>query len=193
MGELHSKRGIFPVNYTEDYNSQAQPLPPFPDNTTTTSREIVEEKPRSEPEPQQQRTLPESTSKTIPHQISNPRIAEAYQSDSSTSSASTRRPPPPPSSVTVSSSPSVSSTLKRKGSTAIRAPPPPPLVHNIIETHDNNNTVMIESPHSLGPCLDDSCLPPSIQKPCIECECHDFIENLFKKGYCNSCFHKHDE
>jgi hypothetical protein len=201
LGELHSKRGIFPVNYTEDYNPQALPLPSLPDNGIrgVIENPQLEEKPRTEP--QQQRSLPElstsTSTKTIHHQLSNPRMAEAYHSDSASSTGSTnttRRPPPPP---VIASSPNITrpqSTLGRKGSIAIRAPPPPPssiLVHNL-ETHANSGAhTMIESPHSLRPSLDE--LPVTIHKPCAECECHDYIENLFKKGYCNNCFHRHDD
>lgn len=216
LGELNSERGIFPVNYTEDYDPQAHPLPPIPDNTT---REIaqnpkLEEKPRSEPQPELNGSS--SSTRTISHQQSNPHMADAYQSDSASSvgSASTRRLPPPLATASSTATTRPHSTLGRKGSTAIRAPPPPPpsaiLVHNL-ETHANSaNTGMIESPHSFRPSLDEPSFssvntsavsvgshhhdpPQSINKPCVQCECHDFIENLFKKGYCNNCFHKHDD
>jgi hypothetical protein len=34
--------------------------------------------------------------------------------------------------------------------------------------------------------------PLVLDRPCSECECHEFIENVFKKGQCNNCFHKHE-
>ncbi|OBZ86220.1 Uncharacterized protein C19C2.10 [Choanephora cucurbitarum] len=120
LGEVHSKRGIFPVNYTEEY------LKPVNDN-------LHEARERS--------SITVERDELEQHQLSNPRVAEAYSNgvtsptitsdtlsvDSSVSSSSSRRPLPPP--ATTSSPvvfPARTSSLSRKRSTVKRAPPPPP-------------------------------------------------------------------
>ncbi|KAI8984338.1 hypothetical protein BDF20DRAFT_859361 [Mycotypha africana] len=156
LGELNGKRGIFPVNYTEDYDLRKRPLPPVSteDNiinssNSSTSGSSVDQR-QYEPAPP---TPSSSTSSQIPappppnsllHQkstpeltintssLSSPRIGEGNRSSpsvyfSTESPAPIRRPPLPPVSA---SSPSIPTSRKpsltRQRSTAIRAPPPPP-------------------------------------------------------------------
>ncbi|KAI8326976.1 hypothetical protein EDC96DRAFT_533221 [Choanephora cucurbitarum] len=120
LGEVHSKRGIFPVNYTEEY------LKPVNDNLY---------------EARERPSITIERDELEQHQLSNPRVAETYSNgvtsptitsdtlsvDSSVSSSSSRRPLPPPAAV---SSPVVfparTTSLSRKRSTVKRAPPPPP-------------------------------------------------------------------
>lgn len=244
LGECHQKRGIFPVNYTEEYDPQTQPLPPLPVRHETPP--TVMEDDRS---PLEQLRLPHEQQKSLPelnattHPLTNPRVVDVTYSPavldhqeatpptptqaSVVSSTSIRRPPPPP---VTTSSPAVttlrSGSLSRKRSTAIRAPPPPPpsvrTANHTIEPSASSSTaspVILESPHRLvgepsnigstAP-LPAAALTPSpsqslhevhhdtapvaaLDEPCDECDCHEYIENVFKKGYCNNCFHKHHD
>lgn len=236
LGEIHQKRGIFPVNYTEEYDPQKQPLPPLPVGQETPPVAFENEKSSLEqlrlPQ-EQQKSLPELNT-TSTHPLTNPRVVDVTYSStvlddqeaipnnaSVTSLTSIRRPPPPP---VTTSSPAVttlrSGSLSRKRSTAIRAPPPPPSLrtaNHTIEPSTSSTTaspVIVASPHrfaeepsaigSTAPLPPPAVTPsPSqslhesdpavLNEPCNECECHEFIENVFKKGYCNNCFHKHYE
>ncbi|GAN02408.1 conserved hypothetical protein [Mucor ambiguus] len=243
LGECHQKRGIFPVNYTEEYDPQTHPLPPLPVRHETPPTVIENERSPSEElqlPHEQQKSLPELNATT--HPLANPRVVDVAYSPSVLdhhdaiaqspthasviSSTSIRRPPPPP---VTTSSPAVttlrSGSLSRKRSTAIRAPPPPPSVrtaNHTTETSTSSTTaspVIMESPHrlveepsSIEPAapLPSAALTPSLSQslhdihhdtapaavldePCNECECHEYIENVFKKGYCNNCFHKHHD
>ncbi|KAL7321463.1 hypothetical protein PS15m_001227 [Mucor circinelloides] len=236
LGEIHQKRGIFPVNYTEEYDPQKQPLPPLP-----VKREAPPVAFENEKSPLEQLQLPQEQQKSLPelnatstHPLTNPRVVDVTYSSavlddqeaipnnaSVTSLTSIRRPPPPP---VTTSSPAVttlrSGSLSRKRSTAIRAPPPPPSLrtaNHTIEPSTSSTTaspVIVESPHRFAEELSaigsTAPLPPPAlthspsqslhesdpavpNEPCNECECHEFIENVFKKGYCNNCFHKHYE
>ncbi|KAI8047516.1 uncharacterized protein B0P05DRAFT_565785 [Gilbertella persicaria] len=168
LGEINAKRGIFPVNYTEDYIKAPVTIEP----SFTVDQDDIDQ-----------------------HQLSNPRVAHhnetPIQNDPLSlespaapplhTTSSIRRPPPPP---TTASSPAVTtsrtSSLSRNRSK--RAPPPPPPLR-----------VATSEPHYIKPTsVDDSNIEQMItHHACPECECHDYIENLFKKGYCNHCFHKH--
>lgn len=225
LGEIHQKRGIFPVNYTEEYDPQIQPLPSLPTRHDTpvfdNERSPLEQ--LQQPQ-QQQKSLPELNAT---HPLVNPRVVDVshsspaldeYDASNSIHSLnSTRRPPPPP---VTTSSPAVTTlrsanSLSRKRSTAIRAPPPPPAVrtnnHNIESTSSTAvSPIIMDSPHeyvdspaassTAAPLPPSASLhephyelaPPVLDKPCPECECHEFIENVFKKGHCNNCFHKHE-
>lgn len=242
LGEIHQKRGIFPVNYTEEYDPHTQPLPPLPVRHETSAAAL-----KNESSPLEQLQLPQEQQKSLPelnattHPLTNPRVVDLTYSPpvldhhdaaatttpthaSIVSSTSTRRPPPPP---VTTSSPAVttlrSGSLSRKRSTAIRAPPPPPTsvrtANHTIEPSISSTTaspVITESPHIFAegpptiestaplPALTSSppqslhenhhdAAPAVLDEPCNECECHEFIENVFKKGYCNNCFHKHHE
>ncbi|KAK4511062.1 uncharacterized protein ATC70_012272 [Mucor velutinosus] len=245
LGECHQKKGIFPVNYTEEYDPQTQPLPPLPKKHEMPPAVLENERSPLEQlqQPQeQQKSLPELNAPT--HPLTNPRVVDVTynppvldHSDaiattpthaSVVSSTSIRRPPPPP---VTTSSPAVttlrSGSLSRKRSTAIRAPPPPPpsvrTANHTIESSTSSTTaspVIIDSPHrlveepptigsttslpaaavALTPSPSQSlheiqhdATPVALDEPCNECECHEFIENVFKKGYCNNCFHKHHD
>ncbi|KAI8639997.1 hypothetical protein BD408DRAFT_391341 [Parasitella parasitica] len=233
LGEIHQKRGIFPVNYTEEYDPQTQPLPPLPQrhDTPVFDNEISPLEQLQLPQ-YQQASLPELS--TSAHSLANPRVLDASHSsptigergrNSSVNSPGTvRRPPPPP---VTTSSPTVttlrSGSLSRKRSTATRPPPPPP--PTAVRTNLNTESIpsstssplimrspsrFVEEPLPIAPA---TALPPpspsqskpqslhelhqkvsptsTLDKPCTECECNEFIENVFKTGYCNNCFHKH--
>lgn len=175
LGEVHSKKGIFPVNYTEDYDPQTQPLPPLPP-------------PSGEQTPVVQSVNVASLNTTV-----------------------RSRPPPPPSSI---SSPVINNIgVSRTKSTAIRPPPPPPssaVRHNSLDSspvlQPNNHTTTILSQNlihheptsyhnedlsSIRSNSPTTNLETTEPIPCHECECQLQVPNLFKKGFCNNCFHKH--
>ncbi|CEP11464.1 hypothetical protein [Parasitella parasitica] len=228
LGEIHQKRGIFPVNYTEEYDPQTQPLPPIPRRHDTPV--LDNERPPLEQlqlPKQQQCSLPELNTTT--HSVANPRALDTScnsptinEHGANSSPSTVRRPPPPP---VTTSSPAVttlrSASLSRKRSTAIRPPPPPPPA-TVRPNHSTeyvpsttSSPVIMGSPNEFVeeplPIAPSTALPPSpspsqslheshqkISPPptldkscCNECECHEFIENVFKTGYCNNCFHKH--
>jgi hypothetical protein len=218
LGEFHNKRGIFPVNYTEEYDPQTHPLPPLPPSV---NNPVVTSLPRQ----QSRESL--NTHHSLPVATSNSTDATMTVANNSSAAAAIRRPPPPPctsSSVIPTATNKQTGSLLRTKSTAIRPPPPPPatpsvnsfdsssnssnplqdspkqMVHDIKPTDESliyqqNNTSVASSLHSFigedSPYRCSSPLPQDL--PCNECECHEFIENLFKKGYCNNCFHKHHE
>jgi hypothetical protein len=199
LGEVYSKKGIFPVNYTEEYDPQAHPLPSLP------------------PIEKKEEIIPSTT--TVPHQTTSATVPQQTTSNT-TSSTTTRRPPPPPSSI---SSPVISNIgVSRTKSTAIRPPPPPPptVTHsttpatrqNSLDSQDNTTILSHQVIHqepvsyshhnedlssikSNSPIISSSLLhsepEPESTIPCHECDCDGYVPNLFKKGYCNSCFHKH--
>jgi hypothetical protein len=82
--------------------------------------------------------------------------------------STTRTPPPPPISSRCSS-PSITNAPL-----AARPPPPPPPPSRISLTP-------APSPKTGTQQMVD----------CQQCGCDDFSVNLFKKGQCNNCFHKH--
>lgn len=213
LGEMNSSRGIFPVNYTEEY----MPLPPkdnIPDKSSNTTRAI-----RNSYHHHDENTLNDNV---------------VFESNSNNA----RR--PPVSAVSSSSSPiipTLKSSLSRKRSNAIRAPPPPPptarfssidtttsgsvnLIQDTSFVHEEPTSYIKSNSSSLHdePLLARSVSPPppppsrqsvipepyldpikshapltleNIDVPCHDCDCHDYIENPFKPGQCNNCFHAH--
>ncbi|KAI9488031.1 hypothetical protein BDB00DRAFT_850388 [Zychaea mexicana] len=212
LGEVEhfgpKRRGIFPVNYTEDIvgnsNNRSPPMPARPSIPPAAS---IQEQPDEEDEPMYSRAV-ENDSPFSDHAMTGaaaaasvpstpayeqPRPFATRSNSASTMSspppasrsttyvpldtkpmtppsaatASTRTPPPPPASRM---SPSVST------SSSTRTPPPPPQAHaralasvtpaGLVQQHDN-------------------------EPPCQECGCTDFSANVFKKGHCKTCFHKH--
>ncbi|MBM6387230.1 MAG: SH3 domain-containing protein [Paenibacillus sp.] len=210
LGEINSNRGIFPVNYTEEYI----PLPPKDNNISDISTNT--------------HALRHS------YQYDDSILNDNLVLESSSNNA--RRPPV----SAASSSPTIptlKSSLSRKRSNAIRAPPPPPPTARFssIDTTTSSSVNLIpdapfvhEEPTSYiksnSSSLHDEPLParsvspppppPSRQSvvpepyldpiqshtpitlenidlPCHDCDCHDYIENPFKPGQCNNCFHTH--
>lgn len=236
LGEVHSKKGIFPVNYTEEYDPQKHPLPPLPAKSASPDVENVTEKPVH---------IEQHTLRTLNQEAfqSTPAVNETPDTPV-IDTATTRRPPPPPASI---SSPVVQNSIgvSRTRSTAIRPPPPPPAnarvnstdsttplpptsksnslpphpivhsrlvdepasyLHNAMSSaHSSKENIAMTksssttSSSSTRAHLDDKALPQphhtaEVQAEdiqCNECECREYILNLFKKGYCNNCFHKH--
>lgn len=234
LGEVHLKKGIFPVNYTEDYDPQKHPLPPLPPKSASPDLENVTQKPVS---------VEQHTLRTLNDEAfqSTPAINETLDTPV-IDTATTRRPPPPPASI---SSPVITNSVgvSRTRSTAIRPPPPPPvnarvnstdsstalpptaksnslphpIVHNRIvdepvsylhgtvsSAHSSKENIASTKSNSASSSSIKANLDETVSSqtqhttevqaqdlPCNECVCREYIPNLFKKGYCNNCFHKH--
>lgn len=212
LGEMNSNRGIFPVNYTEEYI----PLPPkdnIPDKSVNATRAL-----RNSYHHHDENTLNDNP-------VLEPGLNNARR--------------PPVSAVSSSSPviPTLKSSLSRKRSNAIRAPPPPPptarfssidtttsgsvnLIQDTSFVHEEPTSYIKSNSSSLHdePLLARSVSPPppppsrqsvipepyldpikshapltleNIDVPCRDCDCHDYIENPFKPGQCNNCFHAH--
>jgi hypothetical protein len=230
IGEVHGKRGIFPVNYTEEYDPQKHPLPPLPPRSASPVLEGTSEQPPTHQihDESSYSSLPvmtEPTETTTPASI--PPVLPSPSPSCSSSS-------PVIASIKKSAS---NSSLTRKRSTAIRPPPPPPaaksnstdggFAHRDSPLHDATVPLVDEPssyytqkntsassrhgsllppaappssridgedvvPTTVSSPIQHTAVPLKNETPCMDCECRDFIENLFKKGYCNNCFHKHE-
>ncbi|KAI7904397.1 uncharacterized protein BX663DRAFT_504926 [Cokeromyces recurvatus] len=93
------------------------------------------------------------------------------------SSTTTKRAPPPPPPTLRSNSNSTTTN----NTTRQLPPPPPPSSSNMVRTTPNqqvpaNDYFEMNNNHCT----------------CNECGCTEYAANLFKKGYCNNCFHKHE-
>ncbi|GAA5811198.1 hypothetical protein MFLAVUS_004629 [Mucor flavus] len=203
LGEMNSNRGIFPVNYTEEYI----PLPPkdnIPDKSVNATRAL-----RNSYHHHDENTLNDNP-------VLEPGLNNARR--------------PPVSAVSSSSPviPTLKSSLSRKRSNAIRAPPPPPptarfssidtttsgsvnLIQDTSFVHEEPTSYIKSNSSSLHdePLLARSVSPPppppsrqsvipepyldpikshapltleNIDVPCRDCDCHDYIENPFKPG-----------
>lgn len=200
LGEAHSKRGIFPVNYTEEYDLHSQPLPPLP----PTNEPPITLPPQSDtPNNLPIETLESSViQNTRRPPISSSPIPGTRGSLSRKRSTAIRAPPPPPAARvnSIELSPSIKSTLIHDT--------PPHFVHEEPSSYIKSTSSSLHSREELPASRSSSPPPPSRltedhhshntepipqakEDPCSECDCHSFVENLFKKGYCNKCFHKH--
>lgn len=204
LGELNSKRGIFPVNYTEEYIPTITPSPPQPPpllqhNTTDTSDSNNLRRPTY-----------------FSASPSSPTIPTVKSSLSRKRSAAIRAPPPPPSTARFNSIESTSTTSNNTHSilsdssqpslivheepisyttaleTEIPPPPPPSRHNNVTNTNTNNNNTTTTSTTTTT--INESHEPQTLENidlPCHDCDCYDYLENPFKPGQCNNCFHKH--
>lgn len=211
IGEAYGRRGIFPVNYTEVVVvAGAGPPPTMPSRpslSSSASNSFIAEHPDEyvdEPSPftdenrsrgagtgysyirpnsnnQPARTLSNSTNSPM----NSPRPATAQQQQTTTAK---RAPPPPPPS-----------------SSSIRTPPPP-----VMKSSSSNNTTNggYRGGARTAPTTPYNGLPQQQQSDnyfstgagssgnntvaaCGDCGCDEFVANVFKKGHCNNCFHKH--
>lgn len=220
LGEVEhigpKRRGIFPVNYTEEITAHRSPPTP--------ARPVIHEEPHAEeiaqdhyyqqqqqqqiyspppPAPQVQEDSPFSDHQPSAY-TSPPRPVMPSRSSSSVSTPpmpsrsstyvpldtkptaaaqASRTPPPPPASRV---SPSVSNSTRR--------PPPPPVSSSSPQLSTSGSSMR------LGPQAHARAVTPAAttinadvpaQPNCHECGCDDFSPNVFKKGHCNNCFHKH--
>ncbi|RUP23581.1 hypothetical protein BC936DRAFT_138983 [Jimgerdemannia flammicorona] len=201
------QHGIFPVNYTEEIVAPAPP--PMPSRPAATSRNYSSSAPApiyqsayaDEPEEDEYGQVEDEASSpfddTPSHNIrpapatpsirrtaapppanTSPRTTSNYVSSQATASRSRSPAPPPPPSIrsvaqsTRSASPrsaAATSTIVRSGSTGYLS--------------GNGSGAGSPSASPAG--------TPAEGISCGECGCDDFSPNLFKKGQCNNCFHKH--
>ncbi|KAL0090018.1 hypothetical protein J3Q64DRAFT_1879139 [Phycomyces blakesleeanus] len=158
LGEVENigpkRRGIFPVNYTEEI-SGAPPMPARP-LVSSPSPQI----PEAEIEVDEyEQEVPHEASPFHDKPASNYGYTRPAQPVRAYSSNTYTNPSPPP---IARSTTFVPQATKPTG--ASRAPPPPPAAR---------------------------ASPVMSQPSCQECGCVDFSANLFKRGHCNNCFHKH--
>ncbi|KAI8083055.1 uncharacterized protein BX664DRAFT_339715 [Halteromyces radiatus] len=192
MDDLGSKRrGIFPVNYTEDMmqTTTSPPTMPIRPMMTTHIQEEPQDEDLSQQVTDQSPFSDNSSSNTTGFSYIRPNPISRSSSTSISSIASSgtvtpslarsstvitnqsklalsnRTPPPPPPALSRSNTPSVKSI-----SSSTRTPPPPPPSRNL-GTSSGPTTMQVAN--------------------CQDCGCDDFSANLFKKGHCNNCFHKH--
>ncbi|KAI9320445.1 hypothetical protein BX666DRAFT_1851746 [Dichotomocladium elegans] len=189
LGEVENvgpkRRGIFPVNYTEEIISHRTPPTP--------ARPVIREEPQEEP---RYGTMDEespfmdqpATSAHIP--VRRPSMpsrsnSSSYQSSPPLSRSSTyvpldtkpaTRTPPPPPAPSSRMSPSISNSTRR-------APPPPRMTSSL----SNSSRISPQSHPYVLPTQSEETHEPD----CQECGCNDFSPDVFKKGKCNNCFHKH--
>lgn len=186
MGEVNEsgqlRRGIFPVNYTELVTSSSisagPPMPARPNLSSTTSHpgfiaehpdeeEYMQDEPshyESSPFGDSNRSLrPNQPTRTLSANTSSPMGSPIPRQQPSTK----RAPPPPPVSRTPPVMSSRSSNTSHTKPTARTAPSTP-------QVHVTQSNSYFETTPS-----------------CMECGCEDFTANIFKKGHCNNCFHKH--
>lgn len=199
------RRGIFPVNYTElvvvqqQSSSAGPPMPARPalsqsnsiqhynyipeEETYTAEPNGYHQQENSSPFGDINRTSnnnsPRSLSYTRPNQPSRTLSTNTSSSGISPASspvpqfkttATSKRapPPPPPSSRTPPASSSIrSNTMKPNGA---RTAPSTPQIH-VAQT--------------------DGYFDSNATPACGDCGCDEFTANIFKKGHCNNCFHKH--
>ncbi|KAI8884225.1 hypothetical protein K501DRAFT_248191 [Backusella circina FSU 941] len=181
VGEVHDERGIFPVNFTDEYDARIQqPLPSLPLNTATNNVSSASINNLSK------------SSRSNTSAIYNESSASSNNISSSSLLQRSNTSPHIPTTT-------ASGSLSRKHSTAIRPPPPPPSKTQTSSSFESfssvpssgigfSSPVRSQSPTSFH---ENHSSEYSIDTPCPECDCHQFIANSVKKGYCNTCYHKH--
>ncbi|KAI8376334.1 uncharacterized protein BYT42DRAFT_383275 [Radiomyces spectabilis] len=184
-GGATKRQGIFPVNYTEEL--VAPPMPARP-STSTSHTSQIQEYPVEE-------AMAETESPFADH-MTNGNTDYGYQQchhtptrTLSTHSYTSAAPSPPPSSSLPRGNSGVPVNLASKPS--MRTPPPPPAARQ--RSMSNTPKLVRTAP----PTPQSRAAPdyfqasPVAQPDCQDCGCNDFSANLFKKGHCNNCFHKH--
>ncbi|CAO3599156.1 unnamed protein product [Absidia cylindrospora] len=214
LGEVENggpkRKGIFPVNYTEDVTISTTMTPPtMPSRPPIMASQYIQEEPQEEEDlsySRQQQQQPDTHTDQSPFNdnppISTPpattggfsyirpnpvsRSSSTSISSFSTSGTATpssslarsttlvpnhtkpisanRTPPPPPPALSRSNT----SSARSFSSSTRTPPPPPPASRNTLAGAETKQVV-----------------------DCQDCGCDEFSANLFKKGHCNNCFHKH--
>lgn len=212
------RRGIFPVNYTElvivsGISSAGPPMPARPvlsqSSSTQQYNNYIPEHPVQEEEEEEEHYTKEPTNGyhngASPfednNRTSNPAAAAAATTTNNARGFSYIRPNQP--SRTLSAT---TSNLNSPGSSPVpqpykRAPPPPPPSSRtppVMSTTRSSNTSMKPSgvrtapstPQQMHPINNDNYFESGTPN-CGDCGCSEFTANIFKKGHCNNCFHKH--
>ncbi|KAI8376926.1 hypothetical protein BD560DRAFT_391149 [Blakeslea trispora] len=184
------RRGIFPVNYTEAVSHSAgPPMPARPvlasQSSNTSQHHYIQEEPEEilADNPTQETTSP-------------------FHDRSATNGFSYIRPNTNQPSRTVSSStivsPASSPIPQHKSVASSKRPPPPPpssrpSMNNLRSSSGSNMKTIRTGPSTpqLQVTQSDNYFDAGNASSCQECGCVDYSANVFKKGHCNNCFHKH--
>lgn len=165
LGESQDgRRGIFPVNYTELMHGAGPPMPARPTNLSATIQEEPVEMSRVESpfgDSKMSFTSRPTNARTLSASPMSSPIPRTNSHSGSTTATATKRAPPPP---PVSRTPPV---MASRSQTTSRTAPSTP---QYLATSKNDYFDQVD---------------------CHECGCNDFSANIFKKGQCNNCFHKH--
>ncbi|KAG0170926.1 hypothetical protein DFQ28_001395 [Apophysomyces sp. BC1034] len=192
LGEVENngpkRRGIFPVNYTEELVSPP-PMPARPAAAAATPtmvfdnpNELVEEPAEhsADESPFIDNRAPPAPTTSFSYIRPN-QPTRTLSNNSFSTASSTPSPPLSRSSTTV--------PLSTKPVGAARTPPPPPPAARtpLNRTYTAPSTASRPPLQQARANTNDHPQEPS----CSLCGCEDFSANLFKKGHCNNCFHKH--
>ncbi|KAI9266483.1 hypothetical protein BDA99DRAFT_505805 [Phascolomyces articulosus] len=215
LGEVEhfgpKRRGIFPVNYTEDIlgnNHRSPPMPARPSITppATSIREQPDEEDdmgyaaapttntryENDYSPFSDSSASSSTTPAYEQQVQPPR---PYASRSnSVSTIGHQSPTPPP--LSRSSTYVPLDTKPINTTTTTRTPPPPPPASRMSPSVSSSTTRTPPPPpqahaRALASVAVDPVHSQADEPACQECGCTDFSPNVFKKGHCKTCFHKH--
>ncbi|KAI9032741.1 hypothetical protein CLU79DRAFT_727703 [Phycomyces nitens] len=187
LGEVENigpkRRGIFPVNYTEEIIG-APPMPARP--LTTASPQIPEAEIEAEEEYSQ---VPHEASPFHDKPASNYSFTRPAQPLRAYSTNTYTSPSPPP---LARSTTFVPQATKPTGASRAPPPPPPPSAARASPATSRSYTTNTQPAARVPPPPPQSRTQEPVGEPsCQECGCVDFSANLFKRGHCNNCFHKH--
>ncbi|KAI8065005.1 hypothetical protein BDF21DRAFT_346446 [Thamnidium elegans] len=172
LGEsIDGRRGIFPVNYTElvvsiNHHGAGPPMPARPSLISQSSSNI---------------SIAEHPNET---RVESP-FTDAQKGYSYI------RPNQPARTLSANTSSPMCSPIPRQNTTKRAPPPPPPASRTppVMSSRSNTTSRTAPSTPQFHVSKNDSYFESS--PSCNECGCDDFTANVFKKGHCNNCFHKH--
>ncbi|CAO3629550.1 unnamed protein product [Mucor hiemalis] len=189
LGEIGDRRGIFPVNYTElivSHSSAAGPpsMPSRPSLSSTTSASaIIAEHPEEY-----------YVEEPVRYQDSSSPFGDSNRS-AAVAARSYARPNQPTRTLSANTaslpSPMGSPIPRQQGSVAKRAPPPPPPSSRSINGGGNTRPTTARTAPSTPQTYQQADSYFESTPACGDCGCNEFVANIFKKGHCNNCFHKH--
>lgn len=201
LGEIGDRRGIFPVNYTElilSHSSAAGPpsMPSRPSLSSTTSAasNVIVEHPEEyfveEPARYQDSSSPFGDSSSNNRPLNPTTTPRSY---------TTTRPNQPTRTLSANTAGSLPSPMgspiprPQQQQAAKRAPPPPPPSSRSVNGGGNVRPTTARTapttPQQIFQPQQDSYFEST--PACGDCGCNEFVANIFKKGHCNNCFHKH--
>ncbi|KAI8647696.1 hypothetical protein BD408DRAFT_408340 [Parasitella parasitica] len=186
------RRGIFPVNYTELVATSAgPPMPPRPVLSSPNSNAHHDYIPE---EDKHDRVVYEEPTT---HDYCNGGVSPFGDNNGSLNNTakgfSYIRPSQPTRALSTN-------TLKSPSSSPLphkRAPPPPPpssrtppVLASTRSSDTSGARTAPSTPYQMHQANSDNYFD-SVTPDCGECGCSEFTANIFKKGHCNNCFHKH--
>ncbi|KAI8337504.1 hypothetical protein BC941DRAFT_470393 [Chlamydoabsidia padenii] len=177
MGEINQdgirRRGIFPVDYTEDVTTTMTRSPPIPNRPHMMTNNDTHINQCEEGISQHQHQL---TGSPFDDNLPSPAAASNVFASIKSNPISQSRSPP-------ISSPSPFLGL-----------PSTPTSSPLSKSSSNISRLATRSPPSPPPSSRISTQPITLTKQVVDCQdcgCDDFSVNLFKKDQCNNCFHRH--